>query len=79
MTSGNARPRLVEARWDQVELRAFDLDGLLAADHRARPVWSFVERLDLSKFYARNRSKGKQRGGGLARADGAAGRVVHLS
>jgi transposase len=36
---------------DQVELRAVSLDALLPADHRARLVWSFVERLDLSSLY----------------------------
>ena len=28
-----------------------DLEGLLAADHRARVVWSFVENLDLAPLY----------------------------
>jgi len=28
-----------------------DLEGLIAADHRARLVWSFVESLDLTPFY----------------------------
>jgi transposase len=46
------RPRLREANRAQVELRPVDLEALLPADHRARAVWSFVERLDLSRFYA---------------------------
>jgi transposase len=44
-------PRLQEARRDQVELRAVDLDGLVAADDPVRSVWAFVERLDLSALY----------------------------
>lgn len=48
---GEAKPRLREANRSQVELRPVDLEGLLPADHRARVVWAFVERLDLSRFY----------------------------
>ena len=33
-----------------------DLDSLLPADHRARAVWLFVERLDLSGLYAQIRA-----------------------
>ncbi len=36
-----------QPRWDMV-----DLDSQLASDHRARVVWDFVEKLDLSEFYA---------------------------
>jgi transposase len=45
-------PRLQEARRDQIELRAVDLDGLVAADDPVRSVWAFVETLDLSPLYA---------------------------
>ena len=45
-------PRLQEARRDQVELRAVDLDGLVAAEDPVRSVWAFVETLDLSALYA---------------------------
>jgi len=38
--------------WDLV-----DLDGQLAADHRARVVWAFVEGLDLSRLYDRIRAR----------------------
>jgi len=41
-----------QLRWDIV-----DLDGLLASDHRARIVWSFVESLDLIELYDRVRSR----------------------
>src|SRR3990172_8464499 len=46
------RPRLVVPNRAQVELRAVDLEGLLAPDHAARAVWEFVEGLDLSLLHA---------------------------
>lgn len=49
-------PRLVVPNRGQVELRAVDLEGLLAMDHPARAVWDFVESLDLSALYARVQS-----------------------
>jgi len=36
----------------QVELRPSDLESLLPAGHRARLVWDYVERADLSRIYA---------------------------
>ena len=42
------RPRMREPERRQVALRAVDLDSLLAADHPARVIWAYVERLDLS-------------------------------
>lgn len=36
----------------QVELRASDLESLLPEGHRARIVWAYVERSDLSRMYA---------------------------
>jgi len=44
-------PRIVRADRRQVLLRPTDLESLLPADHRARGVWAFCERLDLSRFY----------------------------
>jgi transposase len=41
-------PRLREPVRDQVELRAVDLDALLSAEHPARVIWAYVQRLDLS-------------------------------
>src|SRR5438477_3972552 len=41
------RPRLREPVRDQIELRAVDLDSLIAADHPARTIWDYVQRLDL--------------------------------
>jgi transposase len=46
---GEARfigPDRAQTRWDFI-----DLEALLAEDHRARVVWSFVESLDLSPLY----------------------------
>ena len=49
-------PRLMTPQRDQIELRACDLDSLLAADHAARTVWAFVQSLDLAPLHARIRS-----------------------
>ena len=40
-----------------MRLVPMDLESLLPADHQARAVWSFVERLDLGEFYARIESR----------------------
>jgi transposase len=45
-------PRLMSPQRDQVELRACDLESLLAADHPARTVWAFVQSMDLAPLYA---------------------------
>jgi transposase len=34
-----------------MKLRASDLDALLPEGHRARLVWAYVERQDLTRFY----------------------------
>jgi transposase len=41
------KPRLREPVRDQAELRAVDLEALLGADHAARVIWAYVQRLDL--------------------------------
>src|SRR3954451_4298521 len=46
-----AAPRLRQAERRQVSLRPVSLDALVPADHRARFVWAFAERLDLSDLY----------------------------
>jgi transposase len=46
-----AAPRLRKAERRQVSLRPLSLEDLLPADHRARFVWAFAERLDLSALY----------------------------
>ncbi len=44
-------PRIETANRSQVMLRPYDLESLLPSDHRARAMWSLVEKLDLSTFY----------------------------
>jgi transposase len=44
--------RVVRPNRAQVELRPTDLESLLPEGHRARLVWDWVERQDLSGFYA---------------------------
>ncbi|TXH63022.1 MAG: IS1182 family transposase [Burkholderiaceae bacterium] len=41
---------------NQIELRAVDLEALLAPDHAARTVWAFVQSMDLAPLYARIKS-----------------------
>src|ERR1043166_9765970 len=47
----DGKPRLVTADRSQIELRPYDLDGLIPQHHPARVVWAFVEKLELCKFY----------------------------
>lgn len=51
-----APARVLAPQRDQVELRAVDLDALLATDHPARSVWAFVQALDLGPLYAQIKS-----------------------
>jgi transposase len=51
--AGHGALRLLYAQRDQTELQVFCLDSLLEADHPARMVWAFVERLDVSAFEAK--------------------------
>jgi transposase len=48
---------VVEVNRGQMRLVTMDLESLLPADHQARAVWTFVDRLDLGEFYARIRSR----------------------
>lgn len=50
-------PRLREPVRDQVELRAVDIESLIGADHPARVIWGYVERLDLSALEDAIRSR----------------------
>lgn len=43
-------PRTVKPQRDQMEMMLFSIDQLIPNDHRARLVWKYVEKLDLSKF-----------------------------
>jgi hypothetical protein len=56
-----ANPRVVGADRSQIELRPQDLESLIPLGHRARVIWSFVERLDLSRFYEPIRARGSRR------------------
>jgi transposase len=53
-----AAARIHEPNRGQLELRALDLDSLLAPDHRARLVWAYVERQDLSALLAGIKARG---------------------
>src|SRR5437868_10948490 len=44
------QPRMREPVRDQIELRAVDLEALVAADHPARVIWAYVEKLDLGEL-----------------------------
>lgn len=52
-----AKARVVEVNRAQMRLVPVDLETLLPEDHPARAVWAYVERLDLTPFYERIRSK----------------------
>ncbi len=54
--------RVQRASRDQLEMQAVDLESLLAADHRARTVWAFVEELDLGPLYAEIKAVGAHPG-----------------
>jgi transposase len=59
-----APARVVMPNREQVELRPMDLESLLPAGHRARLVWAWVTRQDLSGMYATI----KVREGGVGRS-----------
>ena len=61
---GEGSSRLLEPNRLQVEFRASDLESLLPEDHRARLVWGYVVRQDLSKLV----EAVKARGGNAGRA-----------
>ena len=45
-------PRVQEPRRDEPSWQVVDLDALIALDHPARLVWSFVTSLELGELYA---------------------------
>ena len=51
-------PRILEPNRKQIELRASDLESLLPEDHRARLVWGYVERQDLSALFDAIKARG---------------------
>jgi transposase len=44
----SGRPRLREPVRDQIELRVVDLEALLSAEHPARVIWAYAQKVDLS-------------------------------
>lgn len=50
-------PRLILPDREQLRWDLINLDSQLPPDHRARLVWAFVGRLDLSEFHARIRAR----------------------
>jgi transposase len=61
-SQAKAAPRLQEPNRLQVELRASDLESLLPEDHRARLVWGYVARQDLSKLFDAIKARGSNAG-----------------
>lgn len=59
---GQGSPRLLQPNRSQVELRASDLESLLAEDHRARLVWGYVVHQDLSKLIEAIKARGSNAG-----------------
>ena len=51
-------PRVREPNRTQIEMRASDLESLLGEDHRARLVWGYVERQDLSALFEAIKARG---------------------
>lgn len=52
VASASAQARVIRPNREQIELRPMDLESLLPQGHRARLVWAWVERQDLSGMYA---------------------------
>ncbi len=59
---GEGAVRLLQPNRLQVELRASDLESLLSEDHRARLVWGYVVRQDLSKLIEAVKARGSNAG-----------------
>ena len=49
---GSGAPRVQVPRRDEPSWQVVDLDALIAPDHPARLVWSFVTSLELGELYA---------------------------
>lgn len=59
---GQGAPRLLQPNRSQIELRASDLESLLAQDHRARLVWGYVMHQDLSRLIQSIKARGSTAG-----------------
>lgn len=57
-----ATARVMRPDRAQMEMRAADLESLIAPDHEVRLVWAFVERADLSGLYAKVKAAGEVAG-----------------
>jgi transposase len=55
-------PRLLQPNRTQIELRASDLESLLGEDHRARLVWGYVVRQDMSALHDEIKARGSNAG-----------------
>jgi len=55
-------PRVLTANRRQLQWRTCDLESTLPADHRARAIWSAIEKLDLSSFYGWVEARGSEPG-----------------
>jgi len=55
--SVNSAARVLMPNRDQIELRPSDLESLLPEGHRARIVWGYVQRQELSGLYARIKAR----------------------
>lgn len=55
-------PRLLQPNRSQIELRASDLESLLAQDHRARLVWGYVVHQDLCRLFDAVKARGSNAG-----------------
>ncbi|BAO83832.1 transposase and inactivated derivatives [Serpentinimonas maccroryi] len=55
-------PRLLQPNRSQIELRASDLESLLPPDHRARLVWGYVQRQNLSQLLQEIKARGSNAG-----------------
>jgi transposase len=55
-------PRLLQPNRKQIELRASDLESLVGEDHRARLVWGYVQRQDLSRLTEAIKARGSNAG-----------------
>lgn len=56
------KPRVLQANRLQIEMRASDLESLLAPEHRARLVWGYVVRQDLSRMFDAVKARGSSAG-----------------
>lgn len=58
----SGEPRLLQPNRAQVELRPSDLESLLPEDHRARLVWGYVVRQDMSRLFEAVKARGSNAG-----------------